>query len=293
MPFDFLGLPRELRDQIYSYTYLLPSSPFYVQVERIPRLQPLKGRSSKPSKDSKLPSPTKPYQPAPPTKPNFRLQPNPIPKTPFGRTSDSIAAPVYFTLSLLRVNRQIHAEIGDCFWQHAIFTFPSYMPNTLALALIPGVTDTFKGMGQTSSRLIRHIRIQMPCNEYKPGTSFPKVLQHIRSRARYGALRKLELVCNYRNLVCLRHGAWFDAFLEALRGSVDCGYERVVRIEGLETPNTIGIQHRHGVLLTMRDLHFACGGKLYWDDILLWENYESTGNAEALKVVLVDGFFGA
>lgn len=130
----------------------------------------------------------------------------------------------------------------------------------------------------------------MPDYEYAVTTSFPRVLQTIRSRARHGALRKLELVWDYRDFVCLshiqegdRHRAWFDAFLEALRGSGDCGYERVVRIVGMETLKRMGSRHRENVLLTIRDLHFACGGKLYWDEILLWENYESAGNMEALE----------
>lgn len=72
---------------------------------------------------------------------------------------------------------------------------------------------------------------------------------------------------------------------------MDCGYERVVRIVGMKTFRRIGIRHRENILATVRDLHFACGGKVYWDEVLLWENYVSVGKGAALHVTLLDEFF--
>ncbi|CAG8951761.1 hypothetical protein HYFRA_00005563 [Hymenoscyphus fraxineus] len=296
MPFNFLSLPRELRDQIYNYVHLPPPSPSYIEVQHTPRHHP----STKPSKskashhhNSKTLT-QKPYQPPAPTKQNFRLLVNP-------KSAAYDEPQLFTTLSLLRVNRQIHAETRHLFWNHAIFHFPTFYesvrqvechglagsknrrsPPTTTL----GVVKTLKGMGQTSSRLISHINIQMSGSETATMYAhLPRVLQVLRSRARHGALRKLELCWGsgaFRALVESVEGmelgrGGFDILLEALRrGSGDCGYERVVRIEGVRELEGLG-EMSESVWTTVRELHFACGGKLYWDGVLLWENYEKVG----------------
>ncbi|CAG8972094.1 hypothetical protein HYALB_00011226 [Hymenoscyphus albidus] len=253
------------------------------------------------------------HAPSPHTHQTIQIQTPPPPQTPHAETipasrPNEAKLPaarydepqLFTTLSLLRVNRQIHAETKHLFWNHAMFHFPTFYEsvrqverNVLAggktrrsPTTTLGVVKTLKGMGQTSSRLISHINIQMSGSE--TATTYahlPRVLQVLRSRARHGALRKLEMCWGsgaFRALVESVEGVemgrgGFDVLLEALRrGSGDCGYERVVRIEGLRELEGLG-EMSESVWTTVRELHFACGGRLYWDDVLLWENYEKVG----------------
>jgi len=134
-----------------------------------------------------------------------------------------------------------------------------------------GVVKTLKMMGQTSSRLITSVTINM---QYISGgyKMLGKVLQVLASRARHVAFRKLELQWRYPEFIMVSD---YEGLLDGLnQGSEACKYERIIRLPG-DVPES-EVERRYLDTIA-KDLHSAFGGKLLWGEVLLWENYQRRG----------------
>jgi hypothetical protein len=186
MPTSFLDLPREIRDQIYGYVLISPGG--LVEPRIYPRLFPANKKSA----------------------PQFSLNADPL--------SDSVTTES-ISLSLPRTCRQIYNETHGLFWRNNTFYFSTFYPFGTSM----GVIKTLKMMGQTSSRLITSVTINMQyiSGQYK---TLGKVLQVLASRARHGAFRKLELEWRYSEFIMVSD---YDGLLDGLnQGSEACKYER-------------------------------------------------------------------
>jgi hypothetical protein len=263
MPASLLDLPREIRDQIYEYVLISPTG--FIE----PTL---------PSRSSSSPSPNTPST----TQTRFRLCVRPLADGPLtARIPGYSDAEVEFlSLSILRTCRQIYHETRGLFWEKNTFHFASFYPSHYS----PGVVKTLKAMGQIPSRLITRISIHMSPLTSKYGT-FAKVLQVLASRARHGSFRKLELVWGFVDLVeledtnsCLERGietektrCWEEVLGCLFRASDGCRYERVLRLPPVGRVRTAWDKRREGEDVA-REMHFAFGGRLYWGELLSWED---------------------
>jgi hypothetical protein len=133
-------------------------------------------------------------------------------------------------------------------------------------------------MGQVSSRLITSVIIQIDDREII--TQLSKTLNVLASRARFGHFRSLELVWDSEQFEILQsmslqipvaRARQYDELLEGLRTGERGGrFERVIRL-----PHPFGGgQNSREAVACARDLHFAFGGKLFWEDVLGWENWK-------------------
>lgn len=104
-----------------------------------------------------------------------------------------------------------------------------------------------------------------------------KTLNVLASRARFGNFRRLELVWDEDQFMCLLDMARqipmarsrrYDELLEGLRTGESGGrFERIVKLPEL------GGQRGREAGACAKDLHFAFGGRLFWGDVLEWENW--------------------
>jgi hypothetical protein len=164
------------------------------------------------------------------------------------------------------------------FWEKNAF----YFSNTNA-----GVIRTMKMMGQVSSRLVTSVVIQMD-DSSELTRLISKTLNVLASRARFGHFRRLELVWDsdqfkYLQMMArqipMARARQYDELLEGLRTGEGGGrFERVIRLPG--DPRPAGQRGREAEA-SARDLHFAFGGRLFWGDVLGWENWNQVIPVEA------------
>jgi hypothetical protein len=177
----------------------------------------------------------------------------------------------YISLSLPRTCRQIYEETQALFWEQNTFYFSDRNA---------GVIKTMKMMGQTPSRLITSVVIQMNCtSEFIRLIS--KTLHVLASRARFGHFRRLELIWDNNEFGYLQELARqipmakarvYDELLEGLRTGESGGrFGRVIRLPA--APRQVGQRSREANACA-RDIHFAFGGSLFWGDELGWENWK-------------------
>jgi hypothetical protein len=269
MPTTFLDLPREIRDEIYFHALI--SQTGVVSPHLIPPRPSFKPSSIKPlSPPSSTPTSSQLVG-------RFRLYTNPPKLCPiriFEPETWRDKHP-YISLNLPRTCRQIYFETQSLFWERNTF----YFSNANA-----GVIRTMKMMGQVSSRLITSVVIQMD-NDSDLTRLMSKTLNVLASRARFGNFRRLELVwdeeqfkilMNMARQIPMARARQYDELLEGLRTGESGGrFERTIRL-----PSLVGQRGREAEACA-RDLHFAFGGKLFWGDVLGWENWKQVMPGEA------------
>jgi hypothetical protein len=285
----FFTLPRELRDQIYRWVLLPSLAPYLIEPYQLER-KTLTKRKQKPKQRSNntIPAP-------------FKICLDPVNFSPSEyHTTQRVALSRHFnytTLSLLRTNQQIYNETHELFWHNVVFYFPQF--NYKYLQPKNRAVRVLKEMGQIPSRLIRHIRIRFDGQRDAKG-ELPKLLRLLASRARLGEFRLLELMWSadeFYELVAahLPDAApssvdRYDALLEYLRvDATDCGYDRIIRFdeECISTslyPICWGPTEmaEDDTKETIKALHFACGGSVYFEDKLLWQNYQQVNDISKL-----------
>jgi hypothetical protein len=288
----FFTLPREIRDQIYRWVLLPSSTPYLIEPYQIEH-EPLSKRKKKAKHRGHASS-------AP-----FKICLDPVNLSPSEyHTPERVALSRhggisfnYTTLSLLHTNKQIYEETRDLFWHNVIFYFPQF--NFCYLQPENRVVRVLKGMGQTASRLIRHIRIRFNGQRDAKG-ELPKFLRLLASRARLGEFKLLELTWSahefydhvYSHMEDASRSLWdrYDTLLGELKiGTTDCGYEIVIRFDDLCIRESL-YPIRWGptdmaeddTKETIQALHFACGGSVYFEDKLLWQNYQKVNDISRL-----------
>jgi hypothetical protein len=292
MPTNILDLPRELRDQIYGY--ILVSHTGYIAI--VPNVYSGGKTERQYSKCT-----TK-------NRPSFTLRTNPVSTRKFQHRNGIYHAnkPTYTSLSIIRVCRQIYYETQSIVWERNRLFFPVARPQGCKPGpheATLGVIKTLKAMGQTASRRIVSIRIDMPSiTNSQECSSFGKVLNVLASRARHGAFRYLELSwpkLTHRTefgMLCLAQQRHFNGQHEALEEVKNyvalveglghdreaCRYERVIRLPGgylLPDGRDLATicQNMDAVA---EELHCAFGGKLFWGQQLGWENGEKIFSKE-------------
>jgi hypothetical protein len=189
---------------------------------------------------------------------------------------------VLTSLSIRRTCRQIHDETAGLLWAHNTLFISSSSFHSPSL----GVLTLFKSMGQTASRQITSVQLNMPflIQEFH---ILPKPLHLLLSRSRHGCFRKLELVWGsqeFDQLVKLyerqysvqQEEAWairtHERMLEDLReGMEGCRYERVVRM-----PRFNADGYKWNVLCkeeVLKAVHLAVGGSLWEGEKEVWRDY--------------------
>jgi len=280
-----LSLPREIRDEIYRMVLLPASAPYLTEPYRIEHQATSKRKSRAKARLQR-------YALGAP----FKLCLNPLEGSP----STMQETDFYHTsLSLLRVNQQIYSETRDLFWHNVTFYFPLF--KFLTLSTGKSVFHTLKGMGQIPSRLIRRIRIEFDFLKWNT-SEVPKILQLLASRSRFGDFKMLELAWDaapFSELVEANSASVvsdttdsYDMLLEELRdGSTSCRYERVIRLlEHSKSVKLLGGLTSEEIQETVRVLHFACGGSLYWQKKLVWQHYQKVDEIHVCEIEdLVDG----
>jgi len=256
MTITLLTLPRELRDQIYAYVLLSPSG----TVTPTPCRQ-TESLGGKPRFTLRVEAPER----ASNKSLDFSCPPR--------RSSSSVPYEYSITLSLRRTCRLIYDETKDLFWSRNVFVFDH----------VNELMTTLKGMGQVPSRRITSIKLRMGTSAVKGTRVLAKAFRILASRARLGSLRTLELEFDWfqfgllvgtRDRAHVNPSSLYDVFLELLRiGSEVCG-ERSLRIN---TPNLAPYSWKRIHNDIIRELHFAWGGKFFWDDVLLWDELREIG----------------
>lgn len=283
MPTSLLDLPRELRDQIYDY--VLISHTGYVCVVSSNTIRAK--RPDKPTRISKNPT-----LKSSPSRISFVLLTNPLESLQWPSAGVKPKRDLT-SLSIRRVCRQVHDETSGVFWNQNQFYFPDFKSSSDHGTL--GVFHTLKAMGQTASRMIVSVRIDMPAMSlgYR---SFAKALNVLASRARHGAFRRLELVWggDDRQIAAKMIVAYirytqgghdeeedvkgFLALVDALRQAGEaCRYERVIRFTSSSKPAKERNHSRDYELCPIVDgasemLNVAFGGSLFWAEKLAWED---------------------
>lgn len=283
MPTSLLDLPRELRDQVYDYVLISHTGYVCVVSNNTAKAK----RIDKPARVSKNPT-----LKSSPSRVSFALLTNPL---EFLQCPPTAVQPErdLTSLSIRRVCRQIHDETSGIFWNQNQFYFPDFRSSSDHGTL--GVFHTLKAMGQTASRMIVSIRIDMPTISlgYR---SFAKALNVLASRARHGAFRRLELVwggddrqiaakmiVTYIRYIQGGHDdeedvKGFLALLDALRQAGEaCRYERVIRFNSSSKSAKERDHSRDYELCPIVDgasemLNMAFGGSLFWAEKLAWED---------------------
>ena len=166
------------------------------------------------------------------------------------------------SISLQRTCRQVYQETAGLFWSNSfLFIDP------------PIAARTIKSMGQISSRQIKSISVSVEPQDWK---TLPKLFALLTSRARHGHFEALRLdlqrtVLKVLNLWALMDSPRYDEMLEILRDvSKECNFQRSFRVEK-------GFLPEEAELDTIRDLHLAFGGRMFYGGQLLWDNYEYVG----------------
>lgn len=266
-PPTLLSLPREIRDQIWSYVLISPTG----------FMRPKMQKAFLPSQSQLSPSPS----PSPSRSTNY-------PRyllshySPSENTNRSSLKPVISpstrpkrdkattSLSIIHTNRQIYAETHDLFWNNATFYFTPDATQSIFRFL--------KGIGQTASRHIQSVTIAMPSLQHT-SEFLPRALKSFNSRARHGKLKNLDLVWGQSEFKELFRGSgqstgavWLPKdgervmdILSALKGDGRWGFERSIRLPAM------AFTIRHSNLV--EDLHVSFGGRLFVGDKLVWQDF--------------------
>ncbi|KAI6716685.1 hypothetical protein JHW43_000797 [Diplocarpon mali] len=234
---SLLDLPREIRDEIYKYVLLSPSgliTPAFPP--RCKSLKPNRRRNASPQ--------------------TTRVH---LTSTPLPSCARPIVSGISISLSLTRTCRQLYTETHGLFWSKNTFYFDGFLDSGHG----PGIVRTLKTMGQTASRLIQRITIQMPLR-YRGYCAFRKVLHTLSSRARLGHFKRLELVWGeeeFEDLVLAlkvipdaRGMKLLDEMLGDLWVGGEARFERVVRVPAR------GGEAMYGEVCRL--LHAAVGGMM-------------------------------
>ncbi|KAH6716055.1 hypothetical protein BKA61DRAFT_573900 [Leptodontidium sp. MPI-SDFR-AT-0119] len=279
---SFLDLPREIRDEIYTYCLVSPSgliAPYLLP--RSPALK-LSRRQSKTSKQKQK------------QKQQLHLITCPEIFTPHDAIFQALPSHVflarfksaYLSLSLPSTCRQIYNETAGLFWKKNAFYFDGFCESGRGL----GVARTLKGMGQTASRLIEYVTIRMP----RLGAEYAvlrKVLNTLSSRARLGNFKRLELVWGEEEVRELMRSAaageeesqFYWEMIEDLReGFEGERFERVVRLAacpvGISDDDFSVEEEVELYEMVSGCLHSFVGGKMICGGVLQWENNVIVGD---------------
>jgi hypothetical protein len=161
-------------------------------------------------------------------------------------------------VSLHRTCRQIYQETAGLLWSN---TFYFIDPERASFHL--------KAMGQGPSRQMRFASVGVQTH----WKAMPKCFARLSSRARLGCFESLLLHFDSHSFGVL--AGWnrlqsreYDEVLDILReGNKECNFQRTIRVARgcATTPDDFD---------TIRDLHFAFGGKLIYEEKLLWDDYQ-------------------
>ncbi|KAL3426907.1 hypothetical protein PVAG01_00417 [Phlyctema vagabunda] len=257
MPTTFFDLPRELRDAIYDH--VLVSQTGFIKPIEVSHL----GRRSGASLPLTPNTPLRYVLHAVHSQDNWKDKPWGI-----------------ITISLLRTNRQIYDEARDIFWLKNTFHFRSAQDLSWAL----------KTMGQVPSRLIEGINLKdMLITNSRDLSHAAKSFRLLASRARHGRFKRfvltltqdrLQVLAQNRDSINPKLQKEYDDFLYVLREASDgCKYERRIDVEEIPPTGSYSPRLAKGwEESVIRDIHFAYGGRFYWDGIKLWDNYVKVDN---------------
>ncbi|KAM3084177.1 hypothetical protein ACMFMF_001534 [Clarireedia jacksonii] len=258
----FLSLPRELRDQVYSY--LFPSNLLVV---------PYPKRSSDARAESI----------------HFGLYLYDETANAFNPTLRAGDHSTNISLSILRVNRLTHLETKALFWSQATFAFRQQQD----------VIDTLKGMNQIASRMIQRVTLDVSLAKMR-GKPFAKAINMLASRARLGELNSIMLtispmdfgdIIRRREDIHMFHltDRWrnygYDELLSFLREvsyNQNWQCERSIQVTGVSDWEDIKQKSKRlGKALkymwmrwAAQEMHYVWGGKFFLGDRLIWDNYE-------------------
>ncbi|KAF4624956.1 hypothetical protein G7Y89_g13214 [Cudoniella acicularis] len=297
MPTGFLSLPRELRDEIYHLVFLSPNG--LIEIHKVPYKS--KNIDEPPSTKLKDASVRRVRAANAIANRRFRILLDPPIIANRSSTQERSRIEIeppsqqYTSLSLLRVNRQIHDEAQNLVWENNTFYFSPFDPVT-PYNMIPGAIKAFKSMGQTSSRRITAIRLKMGYRD-NDFTHLRKIVPMLASRSRYGAFKRLELEMASLDFLTLARKycltmhtdreLWSWSFNEnmfgGLRGS---GFQKYVKILDGSWKSWSGWTldtAEDWVDEALRQLHLAVGGRLYVGDTLIWEDSERISDTRVLN----------
>ncbi|KAG4439776.1 hypothetical protein IFR05_004744 [Cadophora sp. M221] len=282
---SFLDLPREIRDEIYTYclvspsgliaTYLLPRSPTL-------KLSRRQTKTSTPKQNQKQ----KQKQ-----KQQLHLITNPqifTPHDPIFQTPSTFLASwkcAYLSLSLPSTCRQIYNETAGLFWRKNTFYFDGFCESGRGL----GVVRTLKLMGQTASRLVECVTIRMPGLGAEYGrpeyATLRKMLNTLSSRARLGSFKRLEMEWGDEEVKELMRSAsggvgvfhyYWDMIEDLREGFEGERFERVVRLAacpvGIRDDDFSVEEEVELYGMVSACLHSVVGGKMICGGVLQWEN---------------------
>ncbi|KAK0111407.1 hypothetical protein ONS95_001768 [Cadophora gregata] len=270
---SFLDLPREIRDEIYTYCLVSPTG--LIAPYLLPRSSTLKSsrrRAIKPSKSRQ--------------KQQLHLINDPValtPHDPIFQTPDiflSSRKSDYLSLSLRSTCRQIYNETAGPFWSKNIFHFEGLGEVGRGI----GIARTLKVMGQTASRLIERVTIHMSSLGPEYG-ALRKVLNTLSSRARLGNFKRLELVWGKMEFWSLMDALYggdvplFDAMIEDLVGGLAGErFERVIKVPACPPGNDDEDEEDRMVHEeVVRCLHYAIGGTMICGDAVRWKDRVMVG----------------
>ncbi|KAH7317677.1 hypothetical protein BKA65DRAFT_483148 [Rhexocercosporidium sp. MPI-PUGE-AT-0058] len=281
---SFLDLPREIRDEIYTYCLVSPSGLIAPYI--LPRTPTLKvsRRQVKSSTQKQNQKQKQKQQLHLITSPLVFTLDDPIFQNP--RVFLARYKSAYLSLSLPSTCRQIYNETTSLFWRSNTFYFDGLCESGRGL----GVARTLKSMGQTASRLIESMTIQMPGlgAEY---AALRKVLNTLCSRARLGRFKRLELVWGVEEVRGLMSAAaglggssqvYYKMIGDLREGFEGERFERVVRVAACPVGGReyVGDDGGDEELYeeVVRCLHGVVGGKMVCGRVLKWENQAMVGD---------------
>ncbi|PVH69752.1 hypothetical protein DL98DRAFT_522010 [Cadophora sp. DSE1049] len=273
---SLLDLPREIRDEIYTYCLVSPGG--LIAPYLLPRCNTLKANASR----RRAIKSTKSRQ----KKQHLHLISDPIALTPHDaifQTPDlfrDTRKSDYLSLSLRSTCRQIYNETAGLFWSRNTFYFEGLGESGRGM----GVARTLKVMGQTASRLIERVTIRMTSLGPEYG-ALRKVLNTLSSRARLGNFKRLELVwgkVEFWSLMDALYGGdvpLFDAMIEDLGGGLAGErFERVVRVPVCPPGDDDDDEEDRMVHEeVVRCLHYAIGGTMICGDVVKWKDRVMVG----------------
>lgn len=286
-PLSLLDLPREIRDIIYDYALISPTgyvTPFLCK--KVPHIPARK-------KPGRTDSPKANFQPY------VRLHLVPCESAYYPGSSvhtssnpdlecgcslpDTISGhELPLAYSLPQACKQIQAETDGVFWKHNAICFS----NTQTFPVI------MKHMGQTQSRKIRGVQLTIdPIHLNAEG--FARAIKKLASRTRLGSLERIEVAAiGFSHW--FRNGSIQDAIEDSMRNSVlchalakaqDADWARdkgEIKVERTLLVCCYGLQDGTTVVprtlpwettdRTLERLHTSWGGKLIFNEELVWEN---------------------
>lgn len=240
MTLTLLSLPLEIRDLIYDLVLLSPTG--YVELGCSCRCPTYSGLSAL----------------------SFRSQSHYEP-------GDSRAC-TRLSISLLRTCHQIHSEATSLFWTR----------NTFLLSNINRSFQILKDLGQIPSRKITKIELRI--SPHAAYGTIKKILKALKSRTRKGALRFVRICFkDFNEMLDLRaieavmsiqgQLGCYDDFLETMRTDSE-GWvgEKEMKVDIRESMKKL-LGRRGEVELTVRELHFAWGGRMVVNGRVVWKDY--------------------